>query len=298
MRKQDLLLLVLFNVIWAGSLSAYKALGEYLPTGGIVTIRFGLAAIISILILPFFKGSFPSGINLIKTILMGTIVFCLGHRLQVAGNNLGSAGNSAVLMALEPLLVSIAAAIFLREKIEKRRWAGFTLGMFGVALLNGVWRADFQWTGLTASLLFISSFLCETAYSVIGKPIITKSSPAKVLSIALISGTIANLCIDGSKTLPAIPTLPLNAWLIFIYLALLCTVSGYLAWYYIIKRTDVNIVALTIFIQPIAGIPMAIIFLGEKLHIGQLWGGLAIICALIIGLSGNNNNNNKNHSSK
>ena len=44
--------------------------------------------------------------------------------------------------------------------------------MCGVALLNGVWRKDFQWTGLVPSLIFVSSFVCEAAGSVIGKPIV------------------------------------------------------------------------------------------------------------------------------
>ena len=50
-------------------------------------------------------------------------------------------------MAVEPLITSVAAALFLREHIGPRRLAGFGLGMCGVVLLNGVWRKDFQWTG-------------------------------------------------------------------------------------------------------------------------------------------------------
>ena len=76
----------------------------------------------------------------------------------------------------------MAAALFLRERIGPRRLAGFALGMCGVALLNGVWRKDFQWTGLVPSLIFVSSFVCEAAYSVIGKPIVARASVMKMLA--------------------------------------------------------------------------------------------------------------------
>jgi len=101
---------------------------------------------------------------------MGLVVFTLGHRLQVYGNKLGTAGNSSVLMAVEPLLTSVAAAIFLREHIGPRRWVGFSLGMFGVVMLNGSLRGDVLWGGMFASLIFISSFICEALYSIMGNP--------------------------------------------------------------------------------------------------------------------------------
>jgi drug/metabolite transporter (DMT)-like permease len=215
---------------------------------------------------------------------MGLLVFCAGQRLQVLGNALGSAGNSAVLMALEPLLTSVLAALFLREHIVGRRWVGFGLGMAGVALLNGVWRPDFHWTSLTASLIFISSFLSESGYSIIGKPLTARAGSAKILATGLFAATAANLLWDGEKTAAAALTLPWNAWLLLIYMAVVCTVLGYTLWLVVIKDADVNLVAMTIFVQPIAGVPMAAIWLDEPLHWGQLWGCLAISTGLVIGL--------------
>ncbi|MDB6023510.1 MAG: hypothetical protein JWQ04_3367, partial [Pedosphaera sp.] len=160
------------NFFWAGSLSIYKALDGYLEPGSVVTLRFGVAALILGVLWPWLPGKAPRGMDLWKTAVMGLVVFMLGHRVQVYGTRLGTAGNSAVLMAMEPILTSVAATVFLREHIGPRRWAGFGLGLFGVALLNGLLRGNFQWSGLTASLIFISSFLCEAVYSIMGKPLI------------------------------------------------------------------------------------------------------------------------------
>jgi drug/metabolite transporter (DMT)-like permease len=216
---------------------------------------------------------------------MGLLVFMLAHRLQVLGTRLGSAGNSSVLMGVEPLLTSVAAAIFLHEHIGPRRWMGFVLGMFGVALLNGLFSSDFKPAGLWASLVFVSSFLGESAYSIIGKGLIQRASMTKILAISLVCGTIANLLIDGSQTIHAVVAMPAAGWWMGLYLATVCTAIGYTLWFVVIRETDVNITALTIFVQPLAGVAIAAVWLHEPLHWGQLWGGLAIIAGLVWGLS-------------
>lgn len=284
MKPRHLIVLIVFNVFWAGTLSAYKTLEPYLPYTAMVTLRFGSAALGRLVVWPLLPGNAPRGRDLLKTVVMGVIVFVVGHRLQVLGNVLGSAGNSAVLTGTEPLLTSVAAAIFLREHVAPRRWVGFTLGMTGVALLNGIWRPDFQWTGLLPSLIFVSSFLCETAYSVIGKPLIERAGLFKVAAVSMMAGTVVNLLIDGPTTLATARQLPPAAWWTVAYLGILCTAVGYSVWYIVIRETDVNLAALTIFVQPIAGVAIAAIVLREQLHWGQLWGGLVIGAGLLVGL--------------
>lgn len=285
MRLSYLVILILMNFMWAGSLSIYKALAGYLEPGSIVTLRFGLAAVIMGVLWPWLPGKAPRGKDLLMTICIGLIVFMLGHRIQVYANKLGTAGNSAVLMAMEPILTSVAAAIFLREYIGPRRWMGFGLGLFGVALLNGFSRGGFQWGGLGVSLLFISSFLCEAVYSIMGKPILEHASTLKTLAISLISGTLANVLIDGHQTLAAVRVMPLHYWWLILYLATICTSIGYAIWFVVIKETDVNVTAMTIFAQPVAGVALAGFWLHEPLHWGQFWGSSAIVAGLVLGLS-------------
>ncbi|MCX6927371.1 MAG: DMT family transporter [Verrucomicrobia bacterium] len=285
MKPAYLIILLVMNFFWAGVYSAYKIMGPDLLTGGIVTLRFGLATLCMLLAWPWLPGSAPRGRDLVKTCLMGLMLVVLGQRLQVYGNQLGTAGNSAVLMAVEPLITSLAAALFLREHIGPRRLAGFALGMCGVALLNGVWRKDFQWTGLVPSLIFVSSFVCEAAGSVIGKPIVARASVMKMLALALLVGTAINLLIDGPATFTAAKTLPLQAWFLLSALAVICTVIGYTVWFVVIRDCPVNVAAITIFAQSLFGVAIAALWVGEKLHWGQLLGSIAIVAGLVLGLS-------------
>jgi drug/metabolite transporter (DMT)-like permease len=263
----------------------YKVIEPHLAPGGIVTLRFGLAGLALLALWPWLPGNAPRGRDLLKTCVLGLVVFVFGHRMQVLGNNLSTASNSSILMAVEPLITSAAAAIFLREHIGPRRIFGFVLGMTGVALLNGVWRDDFRWVSLSASAIFMTSFLCETALSVGSKPIITRASPVKFLAVALVVATAANLMLDGRQTLAAAFHLPPQAWLWILVMALICTSFGYAYWFLVIREGQVNVVAMTLFFQPVCGVLIARFWLGESLHWGQLWGSAMIVIGLGVGLS-------------
>lgn len=285
MKPGHLILLLVMNFCWAAVYSSYKFLGANLPSGGIVTLRFGIAAVCLMAAWPWLPGSAPRGWDLIKTCIMGLVVYVIGQRLQVYGNQLGTAGNSAVLMAFEPVITSLAAALFLHEHIGPRRWTGFALGMFGVILLNGIWRADFEWAGVRASLIFISSFVFEAAYSVVGKPITLRASAIKMVAISLAVGAAANLLVDGRSTIAAARVLPASAWILLFALALICTAIGYSVWFIVIRDCPVNVAALTIFAQSAFGVAIAAVWLKENLHWGHIWGSAAIVGGLAVGLS-------------
>ncbi|HEU5071729.1 MAG TPA: DMT family transporter [Verrucomicrobiae bacterium] len=287
MRTTYLLVLIGFNVFWGGTYSAFKDLKHWLNPGQLVTLRYGLAAILLLASWPFLRGPAPRGRDLWKTLVMGLIVFVGAPRLQVVATQAGQAGDMSVLVALEPLVATVGAALFLHEHVPARRWFGFFFGVLGAILLSNIWRPDFHLASLGANLLFISSFFCEAAYSVMGKPLIERAAFLKVTTLALLGGTLVNFAWDGPSTLAAARTLPLHAWLEIAYLAILCTAIGYAVWFAALRVVPVNVVAMTVFVQPFAGTLIAIVLLGESAHWGQLWGGLAIALGLALGLRQN-----------
>jgi drug/metabolite transporter (DMT)-like permease len=285
MKPAYLILLIVMNFFWAGSYSAFKILAPQLDAGGVATLRFGIAAVVLLVCWPWLPGTAPRGRDLLKTLLMGVIVFVCAPRLQVAGVQRGQAGDAAVLIALEPLITSLAAAVFLREHVGPRRWLGFCLGLTGVVLMAEVWKPDFHLPGLTANGLFVASFFCETVYSVMGKPLIGRAGLMKVLAVALLAGAAVNLGLDGRQTFAAAQHLSAGEWWLVAYLAIICTLIGYVVWFVVIRETEVNLTALTVFIQPVLGVLIATVSLKESLHWGQLWGSLAIVVGLVIALS-------------
>jgi drug/metabolite transporter (DMT)-like permease len=284
MRSGWLLILIGFNVFWGGTYSAFKDLKQWLDPGQVVTLRYGVALLLLLLCWPFMPGKSPRGWDLFKTAIMGLLVFVCAPRLQVIATQAGQAGDMSVLVALEPLVTTVGAALFLREHVPANRWVGFFFGVIGAVLLSNIWKPDFQLASLGANLIFISSFFCESAYSVMGKPLIERAGFLKVTTVALAAGVALNLALDGPSTLTAAQHLPLRGWLEIAFLASICTAIGYAVWFAAMRVLPVNAVAMTVFTQPFAGAVIAIMLLGEKPHWGQLWGGIAIATGLVLGL--------------
>jgi len=284
MKPKHLILMIVMNAFWAGTASAFKVLEPFLPHGTLATLRFAIAAAALLVVWPFLPGRAPRGWDILKAVVMGIVVFCLAIRLQVAGVYAGQASDAAVLTALDPLITSLSAALFLGETIPRHRWAGFGFGMAGVVLLAQPWQADFKLPGLAANLLFISSFIGEGVYTVMGKPLTARAGVLKVVAVALLGGALANVAIDGTAAWSAARQLPFTGWLVMLYLSLICTVVGYTFWFIVIKEAEVNAAAMTIFLQPVVGLLISLLWLGEKAHWGQLWGSLVIIVGLLIGL--------------
>ncbi len=285
MKPAYLIILLVLNVFWAGTYSAFKALAPHLDAGQVATLRYDLAALVLLLGWPWLGGTAPRGRDLVRTALMGIVVFVLAPRLQVLGVQRGQATDASVLMALEPLVTSVAAALFLREHIGPRRWIGFSLGIGGVVVMAEIWRPDFHWPGLVANALFVASFVCEAAYSVMGKPLLGRAGLLKVVTVALLAGAVVNTALDGPQTARAALHMPGSAWAMMAYLSLICTVIGYAFWFVVIRETEVNVTALTVFAQPVLGVLIATMTLGETLRWGQLWGSVVIVLGLAIGLS-------------
>jgi len=263
----------------------FKAVKDQLNAGQLATLRFGLAAMVLVACWRWFGGNAPRGRDLLRTILMGVIVFVIAPRLQVSGVQEGKATDASVLMALEPLIASVGAAIFLKERIGPRRWLGFCLGLMGVLAMAEVWHSEFQLPGLATNAIILLSYFCETTYSLIGKPIFPRASLFKILTIALVGGTVVNLLLSGESTVHAARVLPAKVWWMLAYLTLVCTVVGYSLWFIVIKEAEVNVAALTVFMQPVVGVIIAMLWLKEDLRWGQLWGSLIIVAGLVIGLS-------------
>ncbi|MGH7979758.1 MAG: DMT family transporter, partial [Limisphaerales bacterium] len=154
-----MLLLILMNVFWATTYSVFKMLSPVLDAVEIATLRYGMAAALLFLFWFWLPGRAPRGRDLACAVVMGIIAFGFSPRLQVAGVQLGRAGDAAVLVALDPVIVSICAVAFLREHIGPRRCAVFLAGIAGVAMVGEVWRPGFRLPTLTADALIVLSLL-------------------------------------------------------------------------------------------------------------------------------------------
>src|SRR4030095_13147136 len=105
---------------------------------------------------------------------------------------------------------------------------------------------------------------------------------------ALAAGTMVNaLWFAGgawrSSSL-SFPRLDLHDWLVLAFLGVVLTAFGYSAWYMVIREAPISIAAVTIYLQPLVGTAVAVGLTGEHLHWGHLWGGVAILAGIVVGI--------------
>jgi drug/metabolite transporter (DMT)-like permease len=286
MKLSHLWLLLILNCGWATVPTVATRLEGLLSPREFVFLRYALAFAGLLLLWPWLPGRMPRGRDFWRTAVMGIVVFNVGHLLQIAGIQLSRASDASILLALDPLVSSLGAALFLHERIPVRRWCGFAAAIAGVIVMS-MWRRGGPLPGLLANLLIVMSFVSEAVWSVMGKPLVGRWGIPKVAGLALGAGTLANMLLlvpDAASHAAVFREVPGSAWVTLGFLGVFLTSFGYCAWYLVIREVPVSVAAMTIYLQPLVGTAMAVLWTGERLHLGHVAGGAAILAGLVIGM--------------
>lgn len=289
MRSACFAALIALNFVWASAPTVAAVLQPFLPPLGIVLLRFGLGAAAILAVWPWLPGALPRGRDLLRAVIMGLVVFTVGHRLQAAGVQMGRASDASVLLALDPFITSLGAALFLHEKVPGRRWAGFAVAMLGVAVMS-LWRGAGT-TGffLLGNLLFVLSFIGEAVWTVVGKPVADRWGVPKMVGVALLAGTLGNLLLAlprAGELTRAFAALPWTGWAALAVLGIVGTAVGYGVWYVVIRHLPVSVAAMTIYLQPVISAGLAWAWAKAPLHAGHFVGAAIIAAGLVLGLTG------------
>ena len=108
----------------------------------------------------------------------------------------------SAIIQVSPLLVTLGAAVLLREKVGVRRWSAIMIGLFGVVIILRPWSAEFD----AAALLAVLGVVGLSARDLATRPIPNKT-PSLVLAILGFGATIpAGLILMVFDTRLFVPT--------------------------------------------------------------------------------------------
>ncbi len=126
----------LFVVLWStGFIAAMFGL-PYAPALTFVAYRFALVAVLMTVVVLALRPAWPTPREAAHSAFAGILV----HGLYLGGVFIAlshgtSAGTSAMLVGLQPLLTVLIARMWLGERVVARQWAGLLLGLAGVFLV-------------------------------------------------------------------------------------------------------------------------------------------------------------------
>ncbi len=158
-RVKHLVFPFLFVLLYgSGFVGAKYGLPDSTPLS-FLTLRFFIAGAILFLIAKVLKESFPLLKDIFHISVAGSLTvatFSIGVFISI---DMGlSPSLSAIIIALQPILVAILAKSFVNEEIIPRQWLGLIAGLLGV-LLVVFHNIDFSTAGLYSVLLSVVGLL-------------------------------------------------------------------------------------------------------------------------------------------
>lgn len=176
------------------------------------------------------------------------------------GLNITTPINAGIIMTSNPILVLIASAIILKNRITKTKIAGILLGISG-ALLLLLFKTDFSFGSetLLGDLFIFLNALSYGVYLVLAVPLMRKYSPMTVIKWVFTFGFIFVLPF-GWNQFTEIDWSSFNSsiWLKFSFVIVGTTFLAYLFNIYGLKKLNPSVVSTYIYLQPLLAALFAI----------------------------------------
>lgn len=286
-RAIGVLMLALPPLFWAGNVVVGRATrGDITP----ITLSFGRWVIALTCLLPFAwramardrERYWQCRWRLLRSSIAGVVAF---NSLVYLGLQTALASNGLLLNSFVPILIVLFGALFYRQRLRPLQIAGLAVSSFGVLTL--ILHGDF---GRLAGLQFVHGdliiFLAMMSWALY--TLWLRGFPPDIDRVGLLGAQIAvGLCVllpfflwelAGGAPLPWNPA----ALAALLYVGIFPSVLAYLLYMHGVARVGAARAGLFIHLVPVYGAALAVVFLGEALHLYHAVGMAAIFLGLAL----------------
>ena len=275
-------LLILVAAVWGSSYLAAKNLTEHGPIAGMLSLRFGLAALIMLLIwaVGHSRGSFAgfSRWDLRLGALWGALVGLIMW-IETNSISLTSATNAGLIISLTIVFTPIIESIWSRHWLPAKFFIACTGAMVGVALLVGA--GGIQNINAGDLIMLIAAVI--RAWTTTAQAKLTAGKPVSSFNMTTIQFAVIGLgylLLVPGEVIQTATGYELEQWLVLLYLVGFASVFGFVGLMFGVRKTSATRASLLLSTEPIWAIVIAAGIGGETLG----WLGL-IGAAMIIGFS-------------
>jgi drug/metabolite transporter (DMT)-like permease len=236
----------------------------------------------ALLLLPFLRSGLGRGKisreDWVRMALVGVFGFAAPMLIGSFGLAHSTAAHAALLTSVEPVCIVLLSAFLLREPLSLLKTGAILSGLFGSALIiqQGIpflthgeaphWRGD--------ALLFTQGFFWAL-YTIIGKPVLKKVEPMTFTAAT----TMFSLPILGAAALlePGWRAGVFGGATAPLLVGAVMTLVGPWAWNVGMQAVPASTLANFIFLQPVVGVGIGVLFQGNRLTLWSGAGGALIL---------------------
>lgn len=280
-----LLAALLAVVLWGASPVATKLAVAGLPPFAVAVLRtliggLGALAVALVLRLPLPSTGGQRGV-LVLSSFAGFIAFPMLFSIGLAAT---TANHASIILAILPVLTGAYAHGLERRWPAALWWAGCAIAVAGEVMLIA-WRQTSPAASTAAgpTLWGDALVVASTLFAAMGY---VAGARLKQLGYPSTAATFWGAAGSAIVLLPVLPWLvrnldfaaaPMSSWAGVLYLAIAVTIIGYVLWYWALGKGGIARVGLMQFLQPVSGLLLAALLLGEGLTLP-----LALAAALVL----------------
>jgi len=262
------LLLLLVSFVWAGSFIVVEIATNEMDPIDLGFLRFLVATPLMVLLVLLRKTPLRVPLKEIPwLVVLGLTGVTFLYLFQFLGIHYTNAPTASVLINTNVIFIAILSGVFLHESLKKKRIAGIVLSFIGVIVIMfsdlSTQEMTFDNLFFIGGILMLLSAFCWALYSLVGKYLLQRYDEFVITTYAFGLGTLFYLPFVIFHIVPVLQQTSLGGWLAVLYLALTCSLFGYLGWYYGLKHIDASKAAVFLNFIPLFTILMSF-FLGTS----------------------------------
>ncbi|GAA1790963.1 DMT family transporter [Agromyces lapidis] len=274
-RWKVLVAMLVVLVLWASAFIAIRFVGDAISPGPLALGRqlVGTVALVAVALIR--RPPLPRGRTLVLVAVYGVLWFA-GYTLvlNLAERHL-DAGTAAMLVNIAPLLVAVAAGVFLKEGFPRSLVVGLLVAFAGVVIIaTGGVGAHVDMLGIALGVLAAVLY----ALGVLVQKVALREADA-------LSATWVGCAIGAAVLLPFLPqtvvevgAAPAPAVWAMVYLGIFPSAVAFLLWAYVLKRSPAGVTASATLAVPAIVVLLSWALLGElPTVLGMVGGALCLI---------------------
>jgi drug/metabolite transporter (DMT)-like permease len=267
--------LFLVALIYAANYSLSKdVMPRYLSPFGIVVLRIVGAALFFALVKLFVapQDKIQGRADTLRSVLCGITGIGVNQLLFFSGLNLTSPISASLLQTIAPIVVVIASALLLSEKITLPRVLGILVGLVGAGLLilSRNAQAAIYPQATLGNIFILLNATVFGIYLVLVTPLMRKYHPFTVLARIFMVGAVIAVPFGWRDVLVAdYASFPFYIWAEIAYMVVCLTILAYLLNNWALKYASPALLGVYIYLQPVLAVLIAVSLGKDSLSWGK-----------------------------